>query len=103
MKRSKKEDKKRKSKNLSKFKTLLKTSTPVNDYKYFSGLKPEQQKLVLKKMKDLSEYDKVETPYRLQLIESDIPVEYKSSAIKKINSLNYMDQGVVNTIKSNSG
>lgn len=89
----KKEDKKRKSKNLSKFKTLLKTSTPVNDYKYFSGLKPEQQKLVLKKMKDLSEYDKVETPYRLQLIESDIPVEYKSSAIKKINSLNHMDPG----------
>ena len=82
-----------KSKNLSRFKTLLKTSTPVNDYKYFSGLKPEQQKLVLKKMKDLSEYDKVETPYRLQLIESDIPVEYKSSAIKKINSLNYMDPG----------
>lgn len=89
----KKEDKKMKSKNLSRFKTLLKTSTPVNDYKYFSGLKPEQQKLVLKKMKDLSEYDKVETPYRLQLIESDIPVEYKSSAIKKINSLNYMDPG----------
>ena len=89
----KKEDKKMKSKNLSRFKTLLKTSTPVNDYKYISGLKPEQQKLVLKKMKDLSEYDKVETPYRLQLIESDIPVEYKSSAIKKINSLNYMDPG----------
>ena len=89
----KREDKKMKSKNLSRFKTLLKTSTPVNDYKYFSGLKPEQQKLVLKKMKDLSEYDKVETPYRLQLIESDIPVEYKSSAIKKINSLNYMDPG----------
>jgi ATP-dependent Lon protease len=89
----KREDKKMKSKNLSRFKTLLKTSTPVNDYKYFSGLKPEQQKLVLKKMKDLSEYDKVETPYRLQLIESDIPVEYKSSAIKKINSLNHMDPG----------
>ena len=37
-------------------------------------------------MKELNEYDNVEKPYRLQLIESGIPVEYKSCAIKKIDS-----------------
>jgi len=92
-KEQKKQDRKKKSRNLSKFKSLLKANTPINEYKYFNGLKTEEQKMILKKMKDLNEYDNVEKPYRLQLIESAIPVEYKSSAIKKINSLNYMDPG----------
>jgi ATP-dependent Lon protease len=89
----KKEDKKRKSKNLSKFKSLLKTNVPMNEFKYFNSLNKEQQKMILKKLKDLNEYDNIEKPYRLQLIESSIPVEYKSCALKKINSLNYMDPG----------
>jgi ATP-dependent Lon protease len=92
-KTEKKETKKKKKKHMTKFKTLLKTKAPMNEFKYFNGLNIEQQKIILKKMKDLNEYDNVEKPYRLQLIESDIPVEYKSCAIKKINSLTYMDPG----------
>lgn len=92
-KQEKKENKKKKKKHMSKFKSLLKTKSPMNEFKYFNGLNVEQQKIILKKMKDLNEFDNVEKPYRLQLIESDIPVEYKSCAIKKINSLTYMDPG----------
>ena len=92
-KHDKKEKKRKKKKYMSKFKSLLKTKDPMNEFKYFNGLAIEQQKLILKKMKDLNEFDNVEKPYRLQLIESDIPVEYKSCAIKKINSLTYMDPG----------
>ena len=92
-KTEKKETKKKKKKHMAKFKSLLKTKAPMNEFKYFNGLNIEQQKIILKKMKDLNEYDNVEKPYRLQLIESDIPVEYKSCAIKKINSLTYMDPG----------
>ena len=89
----KKESKKKKKKNMTKFKSLLKSKAPMNEFKYFNGLNTEQQKIVLKKMKELNEYDKVEKPYRLQLVESEIPVEYKSCAIKKIDSLTYMDPG----------
>jgi ATP-dependent Lon protease len=92
-KNEKKESKKKKKKHMSKFKSLLKTKPPMNEFKYFNGLSIEQQKIILKKMKDLNDYDNVEKPYRLQLIESNIPVEYKSCAIKKINSLTYMDPG----------
>ena len=62
---------------MTKFKSLLKTKPPMNEFKYFNGLNVEQQKIILRKMKDLNEYDNVEKPYRLQLIESEIPVEYK--------------------------
>ena len=89
----KKESKKRKKKHMTKFKSLLKSKSPMNEFKYFNGLTTEQQKIVLKKMKELNEYDNVEKPYRLQLIESEIPVEYKSCAIKKIDSLTFMDPG----------
>lgn len=92
-KEEKKESKKKKKKHITKFKSLLKSKGPMNEVKYFNGLSVEQQKIILKKMKDLNKYDNVEKPYRLQLIESEIPVEYKSCAIKKINSLAYMDPG----------
>jgi ATP-dependent Lon protease len=78
---------------MTKFKSLLKSKIPTNEFKYFNNLNTEQQKIVLKKMKELNEYDKVDVPYKIQLIESNIPVEYKSCAIKKINNLTYMDPG----------
>ena len=39
----------------------------------------------------MQQHNKVEKPYRLSLIESNIPVEFKTSAMKKINILDYMD------------
>jgi ATP-dependent Lon protease len=45
----------------------------------------------LAKLEQIQKFTKVEKPYRLQLIESDIPVEFKANALKKINILNYMD------------
>ena len=35
----------------------------------------------------MNEYSIVEKPYRIQLIESDIPIEFKTKAIKKIKIL----------------
>ena len=45
------------------------------------------------KVKEMDEYVNVEKPYRLKLIESPIPAKYKANALRKINSLNYMDPG----------
>jgi len=65
----------------------------MNDFKYFRGMSVENQKMILKKLKEINKYSDVDKPYRLSLIESDIPVPFKSAALKKINVLNYMDPG----------
>ena len=53
----------------------------------------EKQELVLKQVKEIMEYGEIDKPYRLALLDSDIPIEMKSLAYKKINSLKYLEQG----------
>ena len=56
-------------------------------------MKLDDQRLILRKLKEVNEFSNVEKPYRLSLLESDIPVEFKAVAMKKINILQYMDPG----------
>ena len=69
------------------------TQNVMNDFKYFKEMKVEDQRLILRKLKEVNEFSNVEKPYRLALLESNIPVEFKSVAMKKINILQYMDTG----------
>ena len=50
-------------------------------------------KLILTKLKEVNSFVKIDKPYRMALLESDIPVEFKANALKKINTLEYMDPG----------
>ena len=52
-----------------------------------------RKKKILLKLEDVNKFSKVEKPYRISLLESDIPVEFKADALKKINTLEYMDPG----------
>ena len=92
-KKEQKENKKQKEKNVLKFKKLLRQRNTMNDYKYFKTLTLCEQKKILSQLKEVSEYNKVDVPHKLSLLECDIPVEYKSVALKKINTLAYMDPG----------
>ena len=66
----------------------------MNYVRFFKDkMNTEQQKLVLKQLEEITKYSEIEKPYRLSLIDSDIPIEYKACAIKKINTLRYMDPG----------
>jgi ATP-dependent Lon protease len=47
----------------------------------------------IKQLEEITKHTEVDKPYRLALIDSDIPVAYKACAIKKINTLRYMDPG----------
>jgi ATP-dependent Lon protease len=85
--------KKLKTKNMSKFRKMLREKNVMNDFKYFKELDYEKQNMILMKLKEVNEFSNVEKPYRLSLIESDIPIEFKSVALKKINVLQYMDPG----------
>lgn len=80
-------------KNVGKLKRMLKEKNVMNDFKYFKDMDVSDQQKILKKLKEVNEFDNVEKPYRLSLLESDIPVPFKAQALKKINILNYMEPG----------
>ena len=86
--------KKQKGKNTRKFKSLLREKNVMNDVKFFKeNMTQEQQRIVLKQMEEIKKFSDVEKPYRLQLLEADIPVAFKACAYKKINTLKYMEPG----------
>ena len=86
----KKKDKKQKDKNFKKFQKLAKEQNVINDYKYFKKISVDEQRDVLSKLDDVIKITKVSKPYRITLLDSEIPDEYKAHAFKKINSLKYM-------------
>ena len=86
-----KEENKHKQKNSITFRNLVKEKSASNDFIYFKKLPLEEQNLILENLKCIRKHIDVEKPYRLSLIESKIPIEFKSNALKKINMLNYMD------------
>jgi len=86
----KKKDKKQKDKNFKKFQKLAKEQNVINDYKYFKKITVDEQRDVISKLNDVIKITKVSKPYRITLLDSEIPDEYKAHAFKKINSLKYM-------------
>ena len=86
--------KKQKGKNTRKFKSLLREKNVMNDVKFFKeNMTHEQQQIVIKQMEEIKKFSDVEKPYRLQLLEAEIPVAFKACAYKKINTLKYMEPG----------
>jgi len=51
------------------------------------------KKKIIKEVREINKITRVEKPYRLTLLESDIPVIFKAAAMKKISSLRYMEPG----------
>jgi len=66
----------------------------MNDYKYFKDkLSIEEQEKIINEVEELNKHSIVQKPYRLTLLESNIPTNLKSIALNKIASLRYMDPG----------
>lgn len=93
LKKIAKQEKEEKKSNRKKFRKLLMSRDVMDDVGYFDTLDVKNQTNIVEKLKELNAHDKVEKPYRISLIEADIPVSFKTIAIKKINSLEYMDAG----------
>jgi ATP-dependent Lon protease len=78
--------------NTRKFGRLLQKKNSANDLKYFKKyLTHEEQADVLKELGELNKIMLVDKPYRLTLLESKIPQQYKAIALKRIQNLRYMD------------
>ena len=91
--KQKKKEKKEKEKNFITLRKLLRQRNVSNDYKFFKEMPVDGQNKILNKLKAVNDYTKVEKPYKIQLLDSDIPVEFKADALRKINTLDYMDPG----------
>ena len=90
----KKKEKKQRVKNTKEFKGLAKERNPMNDIRYFRDeLSVDQQKTILKEVKEVTDIMKVEKPYRLKVLEANIPQTFKACALKKVNLLRYMSPG----------
>ena len=88
-----KKDKKKQTENVSKFRKLLREKNIMNDFKYFRSMPLENQEKIIYQLEEVNKFTTVDKPYRLALLESDIPIEFKAKALKKINMLNFMDPG----------
>ena len=92
-KKLQKKEKKQKDKNLRIFRKIIKDKNTMNDFSFYEKLELENQKKVIKELREINKITRIEKPYRMTLLESDIPVQFKSAAMKKINSLRYMEPG----------
>ena len=92
-KKQEKKMKKQKERNNRIFKRILRDKNTMNDFEFFEKLEQDQQKKIIKELREINKITRVEKPYRLTLLESDIPLIFKSAALKKISTLRHMEPG----------
>jgi hypothetical protein len=83
-----------KKKHVKNFKKLLCQKNSTNDLKYFKQhLSMDEQTAVLSELQCLNKLTITDKPYRLALLQSNIPQEFKAIALKKITNLRRMEPG----------
>jgi ATP-dependent Lon protease len=88
------DEKKRDKLNVKEFKTLLRKKNSTNDLRYFRRhMTPVEQQKVIADLKQIHAVSIIQKPYRLSLLETDIPIAFKAIAMRKINSLRHMEPG----------
>uniref|UniRef100_A0A6C0IW43 ATPase AAA-type core domain-containing protein n=1 Tax=viral metagenome TaxID=1070528 RepID=A0A6C0IW43_9ZZZZ len=92
-KKQEKKVKKQKDRNERIFKRILRDKNTNNDFDFYNKMEVEQQNKVIKELREINKLIRVEKPYRLTLLEANIPIVFKATAIKKINSLRHMEPG----------
>ena len=80
--------------NTKAFKKLLREKNVMNDTNYFKNkITLEEQKLIIKQIEEIKKECNIDKPYRLALLDAEIPITYKACAYRKINTLKYMEPG----------
>lgn len=92
-KSKRKREKKTKQRNIKEFSKLVKDKRRETDYSMFRKMELTEQKTMLEKMNHIKKYNDDDVPMRIALLNTDIPVKYKSVALRKMNTLEYMEPG----------
>jgi ATP-dependent Lon protease len=92
-KKEEKKLKKEKERNDRIFRRILRDKNTMNDFEFFEKMEISSQKKIIKELREINKVTRIEKPYRLTLLEADIPVKFKGAAMKKIGSLRHMEPG----------
>ena len=83
-----------KHKNSKKFRKLLRRKSSTNDLEYFKKhLTLHEQRAMIAEMDAVAKVTEIVKPYKLTLLESDIPRDMKAVALRKVGMLQYMEPG----------
>jgi ATP-dependent Lon protease len=88
-----KKEKKHKEKNSRIFRKIIRDKNTNNDFDFFQKMDIENQKKIIKELREINKVTRIEKPYRMTLLECNIPTKFKAAAMKKINSLRNMEPG----------
>jgi ATP-dependent Lon protease len=89
--RLERKNKKQTEKNVRIFKKVMRDKHINSDFAYYAKLPLEKQKSVIKEMREINNFTRIDKPYSMTLLDSPIPILYKTIAFKKINTLRYMN------------
>jgi ATP-dependent Lon protease len=92
-KKEEKKLKKEKDRNDRIFRRILRDKNTMNDFEFFEKMEIISQKKIIKELREINKVTRIEKPYRLTLLEADIPVKFKGAAMKKIGTLRHMEPG----------
>ena len=86
--------KKSRSKNAKQYHSLIhSTKKRTNEIDYFKkNLSNKQQLQVMEDLEEINKHINVDKPYRLALLDSDMPANFKAIAMQRLNVLRTMDQ-----------
>ena len=66
----------------------------TSEIDYFKkNLSNTEQMKIMNDLKELNEFSQIDKPYRLSLLESNIPMKYKSTILQKLNIMRTMEPG----------
>jgi ATP-dependent Lon protease len=89
--------KKSRSRNLKQYHKLIKNSgghQKTNEFDYFkTKMSNKEQLKIMEDLKKINKHINVDKPYRLALLQSNIPTHFKALAMQKMNLLRTMEPG----------
>jgi ATP-dependent Lon protease len=91
IKKEKKLIEKQKQKNAVTFRACLREKNTMNDFAFFCKMDLSDQEKTIKSLQEINKMTQIDKPYRLTLLNSDMPPLFKAEAMKKINSLRNID------------
>jgi len=94
LKKAELKSQKKKVENTKKLKTLLRERDVMNDLQYFNEkMTIAEQENALQQIEEIKKHNDITKPYRLTLLDADIPSQFKAIAYRKISSLRSMEPG----------
>jgi len=92
-KKYKKNISKQQTKNTTSFRKLLSDKNVMNDFEFFKKMELDEQQKIINELEEINKISKIDKPYRLSILERDMPPDMKACALKKLNMLRYMEPG----------